>query len=261
MHERRSHGEPKKSESSGRSTRTCKLCSSTSHLVKNCPDLFCYKCNQQGHFAKECTSTKSGSGGSTPSSKEKAHIPASSTSDTSSYPSHTTGYPGQPAGYAQYYPQTSQVPQQSSHTVTNQQYPTSSYSTYSAPPLPPAPAPPGSSKQDPAVYQEALLSLQPLQQYMSARMTAIPGSTYPNSYIELLTTNVGKMLAQANLGSQQLFSSYSIQGEAYVRDLLSRELAVYAERYPHGVNLPLITETTVEFLRHQYQTYGAQPRP
>merc|ERR1719233_2846471 len=34
--------------------KSCKLCSSTSHLVKNCPDLFCYKCEHQGHFAKEC---------------------------------------------------------------------------------------------------------------------------------------------------------------------------------------------------------------
>ena len=32
----------------------CMLCESMDHTLKNCPDLFCYKCKQSGHFGKDC---------------------------------------------------------------------------------------------------------------------------------------------------------------------------------------------------------------
>ena len=52
----------------------------------------------------------------------------------------------------------------------------------------------------PSNYTESLHSLQPLQAYMSSKMAAMPGQPYPRNYIDLLISNVGKMLAQANLG-------------------------------------------------------------
>ena len=52
----------------------------------------------------------------------------------------------------------------------------------------------------PRNYTESLHSLQPLQAYMSSKMAAMPGQPYPKNYIDLLISNVGKMLAQANLG-------------------------------------------------------------
>ena len=52
----------------------------------------------------------------------------------------------------------------------------------------------------PSNYTESLHSLQPLQTYMSSKMAAMPGQPYPRNYIDLLISNVGKMLAQANLG-------------------------------------------------------------
>ena len=52
----------------------------------------------------------------------------------------------------------------------------------------------------PSNYTESLHSLQPLQVYMSAKMMAMPGQPYPKNYVDLLISNVGKMLAQANLG-------------------------------------------------------------
>ena len=54
--------------------------------------------------------------------------------------------------------------------------------------------------QLPSNYTESLHSLQPLQAYMSSKMAAMPGQPYPRNYIDLLISNVGKMLAQANLG-------------------------------------------------------------
>lgn len=54
--------------------------------------------------------------------------------------------------------------------------------------------------QLPSNYTESLHSLQPLQAYMSSKMASMPGQPYPRNYIDLLISNVGKMLAQANLG-------------------------------------------------------------
>ena len=49
-------------------------------------------------------------------------------------------------------------------------------------------------------YSESLNSLYELQRYLSAKMISMPGQPYPNTYIDLLVSNVGKMLAQAGLG-------------------------------------------------------------
>ena len=56
-----------------------------------------------------------------------------------------------------------------------------------------------------------------------------------------------------------------IKGEEYVRGLLTKELQVYADRFPGGVNLPLIIQSTVEYLaaqqhqQQQQQQYGFAP--
>eukprot|EP00092_Neocalanus_flemingeri_P033141 GFUD01036038.1.p1 GENE.GFUD01036038.1~~GFUD01036038.1.p1 ORF type:complete len:707 (+),score=227.56 GFUD01036038.1:288-2408(+) len=225
--------------------KSCKLCSSTGHLVKNCPDLFCYKCDQQGHFAKECPSL---------AKKEKSY-PSSTQSSTYNTPqaSYT-----QPAAYS--YPPTQQMPQitmtqpppsipmnQSLHSVPYTTPPYGGQTTYSVPPA----ITPAVTDHFPSNYAESLHSLQPLQLFMSAKMMAMPGQSYPKTYIDLLVTNVGKMLAQANLGLQALLNAFSTKGESFVRALISKELQVYAERFPGGVNMPLITHTTVEYLVSQ----------
>lgn len=33
---------------------SCRHCSSTSHLIYDCPDIRCKKCNEKGHYAKNC---------------------------------------------------------------------------------------------------------------------------------------------------------------------------------------------------------------
>nr|BAC82612.1 gag-like protein [Danio rerio] len=38
--------------------KTCRLCLSPDHVVKDCPDFRCYKCEERGHFAKFCTAVK-----------------------------------------------------------------------------------------------------------------------------------------------------------------------------------------------------------
>ena len=113
----------------------------------------------------------------------------------------------------------------------------------------------------PSNYAESLHSLQPLQLFMSAKLMSMPGQSYPKTYIDLLVTNVGKMLAQANLGLQALLSAFTSKGESYVRALISKELQVYAERFPGGVNMPLITHSTIEYLTshgnaHHYPYVG-----
>jgi len=102
--------------------------------------------------------------------------------------------------------------------------------------------------QLPVNYTESLASLQPLQVFMSNKMASMPGQPYPKNYIDLLISNVGKMLAQANLGLRELNSAFRHQGEEFLRGLLSKELQVYAERFPGGVNLPMIIQATVEYL-------------
>ena len=84
---------------------------------------------------------------------------------------------------------------------------------------------------------------------MSAKMISMAGQPYPPSYVELLVSNVGKMLAQASLGLRELSAAFRLNGDEFVRGLLSRELHVYAQRFPGGVNLPLIIQTTIEYLQ------------
>ena len=115
----------------------------------------------------------------------------------------------------------------------------------SQPPQPPQPPQPQYSHN----YSECLQSLQPLQGYMSAKMVSMPGQPFPPSYVELLVSNVGKMLAQASLGLRELSAAFRLNGDEFVRGLLSRELHVYAQRFPGGVNLPLIIQTTIEYLQ------------
>ncbi|KAI2646229.1 ATP-dependent RNA helicase glh-4 [Labeo rohita] len=38
--------------------KTCKLCMSPDHLVKDCPDFQCYKCEERGHFAQDCDAVR-----------------------------------------------------------------------------------------------------------------------------------------------------------------------------------------------------------
>jgi len=229
--------------------KSCKLCSSTAHLVKNCPDLFCYKCDRQGHFAKEC---------SNPSKKDKPHSNNYTNTQHNAYtqPSYN-------------YPHTQQIPPQSinqtpsmqmSHPPPSVPYASSTFGTSSSYPVPPSAAPPVTDHL-PSNYAESLHSLQPLQLFMSAKMMSMPGQSYPKTYIDLLVTNVGKMLAQANLGLQALLTAFSTKGEAFVRALISKELSVYAERFPGGVNMPLITHTTIEYLITQGGAIQHYPYP
>ena len=90
---------------------------------------------------------------------------------------------------------------------------------------------------------------------MSTRLQASGAGTYPPSYIDLLATNVGKMFALANLSLPALEATFFAHGEAFLRSRISRELSVYAQQFPKGVNMPLVTETTVAFLK----TQGGRP--
>lgn len=38
--------------------KTCRLCMSPDHLVKDCPDFKCYKCEEKGHFARDCRTVR-----------------------------------------------------------------------------------------------------------------------------------------------------------------------------------------------------------
>lgn len=37
-----------------RQVRTCRLCMSPEHMMKDCPEFKCFKCEEMGHFAREC---------------------------------------------------------------------------------------------------------------------------------------------------------------------------------------------------------------
>ena len=226
--------------------KSCKLCSSTSHLVKNCPDLFCYKCEHQGHFAKECSNTRE---------KSKSHN--SNSNYTSSQPGN---FPQPSYNYSQQPPINQAPSMQMTHPPPNVSYTSPTYGVMDTYPVPPS-VPPSVTDHLPSNYAESLHSLQPLQLFMSAKMMSMPGQSYPKTYIDLLVTNVGKMLAQANLGLQALLTAFSTKGETFVRALISKELSVYAERFPGGVNMPLITHTTIEYLISQGGAMQHYPYP
>ena len=38
-----------------RQVKTCRLCLSPEHIIKDCPEFRCFKCNDQGHFSRDCT--------------------------------------------------------------------------------------------------------------------------------------------------------------------------------------------------------------
>lgn len=38
--------------------KTCRLCMSPEHMVKDCPQFICYKCNERGHMARDCRVVK-----------------------------------------------------------------------------------------------------------------------------------------------------------------------------------------------------------
>lgn len=38
--------------------KTCRLCMSPDHMVKDCPDFKCHKCEERGHFARDCDAIK-----------------------------------------------------------------------------------------------------------------------------------------------------------------------------------------------------------
>ncbi|XP_043089576.1 uncharacterized protein LOC122335827 [Puntigrus tetrazona] len=38
--------------------KTCRLCMSPEHVLKDCPDFKCFKCEERGHFARDCNAVK-----------------------------------------------------------------------------------------------------------------------------------------------------------------------------------------------------------
>ena len=47
---------------------------------------------------------------------------------------------------------------------------------------------------------------------------------------------------------RELENAFRHQGEEFLRGMLTKELQVYAERFPGGVNLPMIIQATIEYL-------------
>ncbi|KAK3519552.1 hypothetical protein QTP86_003836 [Hemibagrus guttatus] len=38
--------------------KTCRLCMSPDHLLKECPNFVCYKCEERGHYARDCNAVR-----------------------------------------------------------------------------------------------------------------------------------------------------------------------------------------------------------
>ena len=174
-------------------------------------------------------------------------------------------------GYAQYYPPP--APQTHTHPLlpTNSAplpYPPGMPQAYTGSHYQAGPTASTTDSNKPAHYAEALSSLAPLQAFMNTKLQCSSSSSgYPPSYIELLVTNVGKMFALANLSLPSLEATFFSHGETFLRSRISRELQVwtytflilnfmipfqvYAQQFPKGVNMPIVIETTVEFLKTQ----------